>query len=176
MDSSTSRELDHEKARDRHKHHSKPETVPGKNGDHQMGDTQSIHARSEEPSLLRKTTGQAMHQLSNLVNENIVVARYGTMATVSLLVAYGFYRTPLFFRYKTVAEIPAELFTNRRTLHGRIVHINTTGMSECLKKRIPSQTLTFCDSPSPKSVLCLFGFLVLEQRSHSLTPRYQLLA
>jgi len=45
------------------------------------------------------------------------------MASITLLTCYGISKTPLFFRYKNVSEIPSFSFRNRQTIHGRIVHI-----------------------------------------------------
>jgi hypothetical protein len=59
---------------------------------------------------VRSSVGQGMHAVSNVVNNNLVAFRYGTVATVTLLTAYGLANTPLFFRYKSVAEIPGKLF------------------------------------------------------------------
>ena len=45
---------------------------------------------------IRQSAGEAMNRFSDLVNENIVAARYATMATVVLLGTYGICQTPLF--------------------------------------------------------------------------------
>lgn len=54
----------------------------------------------------RVNVGNSMGMVSTVVNENIITARYATFATIALLSAYGISRTPLFFRYKTVSDIP----------------------------------------------------------------------
>ena len=72
---------------------------------------------------VRRTIGDGMHAVSNIINEHIIAARYATFATVALLGAVGIARTPLFHRYKSVSEIPKEFFAKRKTLHGRIIHI-----------------------------------------------------
>lgn len=54
----------------------------------------------------RQVVGQGMEVLSDTINENIVAVRYATIASIGLLSAYGFSRTPLFFRFKTVKDIP----------------------------------------------------------------------
>lgn len=71
----------------------------------------------------RNSAGRIMHGVSNTVNDNIVVARYGTIATIALLTGYGIYKTPLFFRFRTVSAIPSDHFARRILLHGRIVRI-----------------------------------------------------
>lgn len=71
----------------------------------------------------RRVVGGGMHAVSDLINEHIIAARYATFATVVLLGAVGMSRTPLFHRYKSVSEIPADFFAKRRTLHGRIIHV-----------------------------------------------------
>lgn len=55
------------------------------------------------------------------MNENLILARYTTIATVGILAAYGLAHTPLFFRYRTVAELPTSYFIGRRTIHCRLV-------------------------------------------------------
>mmetsp|Transcript_43926 Transcript_43926/g.133801 ORF Transcript_43926/g.133801 Transcript_43926/m.133801 type:complete len:194 (-) Transcript_43926:1877-2458(-) len=71
----------------------------------------------------RQSVGRVMHEISNTINDNIVVARYGTIATVALLAGYGMYRTPLFFRFRTVSEIPPDHFVRRKVLHGRLIEV-----------------------------------------------------
>lgn len=72
---------------------------------------------------IRQSAGGAMNSFSDLVNENIVAARYATMATVVLLGTYGICQTPLFFRFRRNSDVPSHFFAKRRTLHGRIVHV-----------------------------------------------------
>jgi hypothetical protein len=64
--------------------------------------------------------------ISDLMNDNLLVARYGLMASIALLTAYGISQSPLLFRYRTVAEIPANYFLDRRILHCRLVAHETT--------------------------------------------------
>ena len=67
--------------------------------------------------------GSAMASFSDVINENLIAARYGTFATITLLTAFGLSRTPIFFRHKRVSEIPSHFFSRRRTIYGRIVHV-----------------------------------------------------
>jgi len=71
----------------------------------------------------RHFLGNSINIITDAVNENIIIARYSTIASIALLTAYGISKTPIFFRYKNVSEVPSSLFTNRRTIHGRIVHV-----------------------------------------------------
>jgi hypothetical protein len=59
-----------------------------------------------DPNSLRGTVGSGMDRFSQLVNENLIAARYGVFAGVTLLTVYGLSQTPLFFRYRTVADVP----------------------------------------------------------------------
>lgn len=52
--------------------------------------------------------GRRMGVVSDLVNDNLVAARYGTFAAIALVTAYGLSNTPLFFRFKTVQDIPGK--------------------------------------------------------------------
>ena len=74
------------------------------------------------------TFGKGLSSFSDFVNDNLIAFRYGTFATVTLLTAYGLSQTPLFFRYRTVSEIPKSYFGKRRTIHGRIVHVVDEGV------------------------------------------------
>ncbi|GAX19926.1 hypothetical protein FisN_1Lh605 [Fistulifera solaris] len=65
--------------------------------------------------------GNSLAKFSDSLNENLILARYTTMATITALAVYGLAHTPLFFRYRTVSEIPAHYFTKRRTIHCRLV-------------------------------------------------------
>ncbi|CAB9508735.1 expressed unknown protein [Seminavis robusta] len=88
-------------------------------------DTQhEIEKMSKVPSTettVRNAVGQGMNAFSDAINNNLVAARYGTVATVTLLAAYGLSNTPLFFRYKSVADIPARLFVGRKRLRARLI-------------------------------------------------------
>jgi hypothetical protein len=70
---------------------------------------------SVDPNSLRGAVGSGMDRFSQLVNENLVAARYGVFAGVTLLTVYGLSQTPLFFRYRTVADVPGKW--------GRICHL-----------------------------------------------------
>ena len=67
--------------------------------------------------------GQALARFSDFVNDNLIVFRYGTTATVVFLTAYGLSQTPIFFRFKKVVDIPSSYFARRKTMHGRLVHV-----------------------------------------------------
>jgi hypothetical protein len=64
----------------------------------------------------RTTVGNKMHYISDIINDNLIAARYGTAATIALLTAYGFANSPLFFRFKTVSDIPSKLMERRMSL------------------------------------------------------------
>jgi hypothetical protein len=108
---------------------SKPSTA---SDDSQYVDTSTISLyQNDQPSETAKTTpsvretvGEAMHLFSDGINNNLIAARYGVFASIVLLSAYGISNTPLFFRFRTVGEIPASYFLNRRRLYGRIIGID----------------------------------------------------
>jgi len=72
-------------------------------------------------SVIRSTVGASVATISDSINENMVTVRYASIATIGLLTAYGIANTPFFFRYRTVAEIPATLFRKRRSLRCRLI-------------------------------------------------------
>jgi hypothetical protein len=71
----------------------------------------SVADLNKNPSL-RQVVGWSMERFSNLVNENLIAARYGASASIFLLTAYGLSNTPLFFRFRTVSEIPGRSFVD----------------------------------------------------------------
>jgi len=77
----------------------------------------------EDIRSVRDTAGKFMSVLSDCINNNIVIARYGSFATISLLTAMGIAQLPIFFRYKTISGIPSSFFKYRRKIHGRIVGV-----------------------------------------------------
>ncbi|KAL3944224.1 MAG: hypothetical protein SGBAC_001721 [Bacillariaceae sp.] len=78
-----------------------------------------------ESATIRSSVGHAMHSVSDVINNNLIAVRSGVMATVVLLGAYGIYSTPLFFRFRTIHEIPSAYFVRRKRLYGRIIEVDT---------------------------------------------------
>lgn len=70
---------------------------------------------------IRSVVGGGAVKLSETVNNNLIVARYTAFASITLLAAYGIAHTPLFFRYRTVADLPSHYFTNRKTITCRVI-------------------------------------------------------
>mmetsp|Transcript_18879 Transcript_18879/g.40836 ORF Transcript_18879/g.40836 Transcript_18879/m.40836 type:complete len:398 (-) Transcript_18879:390-1583(-) len=117
---------------------------------------------TNEPFDIRQAVGQVTHRFSDLINENIIVARYATMATVLLLGTYGVSKTPFFFRYKSVSDIPAEYFTKRRALHGRIVHVLENNADSTAAASLAASKNTGIQNTSnvaEKPVICLVRHL-----------------
>lgn len=94
-------------------------------------DTESVTSTTTNPTTAKSTTisstseqskgatssitarqlfGQWTVQVSEAINENLILVRYGTITSIALLSAYGLYKTPLFFRYKSVSDIPCVRF------------------------------------------------------------------
>jgi hypothetical protein len=55
---------------------------------------------------IRASVGGTMHSFSDVINNNLIAARYAAVSGVVLLTAYGLSHTPLFSRFRTVSEIP----------------------------------------------------------------------
>jgi hypothetical protein len=69
----------------------------------------SSHASKNSNTRSWRSSATAyMDSISDKINTHIAAARYGTVATVLLLSAYGLSQTPLFSRFRTVAEIPGK--------------------------------------------------------------------
>ena len=83
----------------------------------------SQHKSLENNISLRESFGRKLLLFSDLINDNLIACRYGAFASITLLTAYGLSKTPIFFRYRKVSEIPASCFMKRQTVHGRIVHV-----------------------------------------------------
>lgn len=90
-------------------------------------DTVSSDNKNTNTTLtFRQQCGKQLSNITDLVNDNLIVVRYATFSTVLLLGAYGIANTPLFYRHKNVIDIPISAFTKRKYLHGRIVGIAET--------------------------------------------------
>lgn len=77
-----------------------------------------------ESVSIRYSVGNAMYTISDVINNNLIVARMGVMASVALLGAYGISNTPLFFRFRTIHEVPSSYFVSRKRLYGRIIELD----------------------------------------------------
>ncbi len=66
--------------------------------------------RATSSITARQLFGQWTVQVSDAINDNLILVRYGTITSIALLSAYGLYKTPLFFRYKSVSDIPCVRF------------------------------------------------------------------
>jgi len=78
---------------------------------------------TKEDDWIRQRVGHGMHAVTDVINNNLVVFRYGTVASLALLTAYGVAHTPLFFRYKSVSEIPGSYFTHRKKIRARLIQV-----------------------------------------------------
>jgi hypothetical protein len=78
-------------------------------------------AKESQLSSLTSSVGSSTAKFSDIVNDNLIAARYGAFATIGLLTVYGLAHTPLFFRYRTVADIPSSYFTARKCIRGRLI-------------------------------------------------------
>lgn len=137
---------------------------------------------STEPSTkasndvtLRQKFGNVLSAISDTINSNLIIIRYGTLGSIVLLGAYGIANTPLFYRYKSLWDIPESMWRRRRWVHGRIIgvvennHTTSYGLvsdnrgrglssllSTSIQKDVSSNQLDFStpetnDSPSANS-------------------------
>jgi len=90
----------------------------------------SVTSQPESPSI-RYSVGNAMYSVSDVVNNNLIAVRFGVTSSVILLGAYGISNTPLFFRFRTIHEIPSSYFVRRKRLYGRIVEVDTSSSLSC---------------------------------------------
>jgi hypothetical protein len=80
-------------------------------------------------STWRQSIGSSISQASDLINDNLLLARYTAYTTVTLLLVYGLAQSPLFFRYRTVSELPSRFFHSRKSIKGRLIRISITPKS-----------------------------------------------
>ena len=106
------------------------------------------------PLDVRRKVGTGMEIFTKVVNDNLIAARYGIFAGVTLLTVYGLSHTPLFFRYRTIADVPTSFFMARRRLHGRIIGVDAVERGDI---RILVRHLSPMGQILPKS---WFDFLV----------------
>jgi len=108
-------------------------------------------------TTLRSIAGTTLHTISNTINDNIILARYGTIATCTGLVMFGLWKTPLFFRFKHVSDIPSLYFTQRKVLHGRLIHVVPSSTTSTTTRSTTYSTSTmseFGGSSCGKFLLC----------------------
>lgn len=92
-------------------------------GGNDPNDGDDDDSNNNELDVRRDVVGKAVVRASDAINDNLVVARFVAGAVIAALTAYGVSRTPLFFRYRTVAELPANAFRRRRKLRGRLMRV-----------------------------------------------------
>lgn len=79
-----------------------------------------LSSETEELSH-RQAIGQSLNHVMDWAHQNKIAVRYGVLTTISLLTVYGISQTPLFFRYRSVHEMPSRLFQHQKFIHGRII-------------------------------------------------------
>ena len=100
----------------------------------------------------RHQLGRAVSATTDFINQNLVLFRYGTMASMVLLTTYGLSKTPLFFRYKKISSLPSNHFSSRKILHGRLIAIESKSQSDseeaivCLIKHLSPIGRVFSNS------------------------------
>lgn len=110
------------------------------------------------PISWRQTIGNTINSATDVINENLMVARYTAIASITLLTCYGISKTPLFFRYKRVSEIPSSMFRNRQTIYGRIVHIVEPNLASISNNKSPTTSTTTTSTTLAKEeepIVCL---------------------
>ena len=83
----------------------------------------TVSSESGGESTFRTQVGRHLSTLTDVVNDNLIIVRSATFATVFLVGAYGIANTPLFYRHKNLNDIASKVFTKRQRIHGRIVGI-----------------------------------------------------
>mmetsp|Transcript_3902 Transcript_3902/g.5119 ORF Transcript_3902/g.5119 Transcript_3902/m.5119 type:complete len:555 (-) Transcript_3902:125-1789(-) len=100
-------------------------------------------------SSIRSTLGKGSLQCSDFVNNHLAEVRFMATAGIGLLAAYGLSQTPLFFRYRTVSDLPSSFFRQRKLIRGRLVKVWVDKNSSSTKQSArPTTTTTISSSLS----------------------------
>lgn len=91
--------------------------------------SQQAACSNDDTGSLRSKFGEGTARFSGFINENKIAVRYGVIASISVLGCYAISQTPLFFRYRTVSEIPPPFFHRRKCMTGRLMICNNTNSS-----------------------------------------------
>lgn len=95
------------------------ESTVGSNTLSSSADAKTAHESQFSSST--SSVGSSTATFSDIVNDNLIAVRYGAFATIGLLTVYGLAHTPLFFRFRTVADIPSSYFAARKRIQGRLI-------------------------------------------------------
>ena len=128
------------------------------NDDSRNPNTPNTDTNNNKIGGLRGQVGHASVVFSDWINDNLIMVRYVGLAAIGVLTAYGLSQTPLFFRYRTVAEIPAHHFRTRRCLRGRL-----------LRRDDKSDTTRTTSTQQPQPIRCWIRHLSPAERF--LSPR-----
>jgi hypothetical protein len=79
------------------------------------------NTKPNEDLTVRQLFGSGSSRVSDFINEHLIVVRFAASASIVLLTAYGISHTPMFFRYRTVTQLPSKYFSNRIKLRCRII-------------------------------------------------------
>ena len=90
-------------------------------GDISGGGDGGSRGADDTPPILRHQLGKQLSNITDIINDNLIIVRYSTISTVLLLGAYGVANTPLFYRCTSIMDIPQKMFYKRKWLHGRLV-------------------------------------------------------
>ena len=96
------------------------------------GDTDD---KSVDKGLFRSQLASLVSGTSDMINNNLIIARYGIICSITVLTLYGISQTPLFFRYRKLSEIPQSYFHQRRSISCRVVSIVKTNHQSHSKKQ-----------------------------------------
>ncbi|GKY99405.1 hypothetical protein MPSEU_000895200 [Mayamaea pseudoterrestris] len=77
--------------------------------------------QKERDFTARRLLGTGTSRLSDFINEHLKAVRLAASASIFLITAYGIAHSPVFFRYRTVAELPSKYFKRRKTLSCRVI-------------------------------------------------------
>ncbi|KAG7363697.1 hypothetical protein IV203_027058 [Nitzschia inconspicua] len=107
----------------------------------------------------RVVVGTAMEKGVAVINEHLVAARMVVASSVILLTAYGLFHTPLFFRFRTVADIPRHYFVGRKRLYGRILKVEQLPVSLPSSSSSSSSSTVISKSSPPMMIQILVRHL-----------------
>ena len=97
------------------------------NNDKTDGNEKVIGNQSDVSNHDKSAEDEPLHNIiqfsTNLINDNLILFRYTLFSSIVLISAYGLAQTPLFFRFRSIQDIPPAYIRKRKKIYGRLVHV-----------------------------------------------------
>ena len=92
------------------------------NNDKTDGNEKVIGNQSDVSNHDKSAEDEPLHNIiqfsTNLINDNLILFRYTLFSSIVLISAYGLAQTPLFFRFRSIQDVPSVYFRQKRKFIG----------------------------------------------------------